>query len=109
MHMPVAVLGLQEALGLLRQCLEQGKVRPGRHFRQELMNESLEFADAWHVMGKTGNIFDPPEHDIKTGEWKYTIEDHETDGKWLAIVFSFKSLDQAFLITAWTVAAREKK
>ena len=105
--MQVAVLSLQEALDLLHYCLEeQGDVRPSRHFRQELVNEALEFVDVWHVMGKTGRMFNPPEHDVKTGEWKYTIEGHEPGGRWLVIVFTFKSVDQAFLITVWTVEAK---
>ena len=106
--MQIAALSLQEAVDLLHHCLEKGEVRPGRHFRQELVAEGLEFADAWHVMGKTGRIFAPPEHDIKTGEWKYTIEGYEPEGKWLVIIFSFKSVDHAFLITAWTVEAKKR-
>ncbi len=105
--MPVDSLGLQEAVDLLHHCLEQGEVRPSYHFRQELKNEGLELVDAWRVM-KAGRIFRPPEHDVKTGEWKYAVEGHVPDGKWLVIVFSFKSLDQAFLITAWTVEARKR-
>ena len=56
-----------------------------------------------------GRIFDAPEPDIKTGEWKYRIEGHEPGGKWLAIVFSFKTVERAFLITVFSIAAKGKR
>ena len=37
------------------------------------------------------------------------LEGHEPGGKWLCIVFSFKALDRAFLITCWTVEARRRR
>lgn len=51
-----------------------------------------------------GQIYDEP--DIKTGEWKYTIEGHTPDGTLLAIVFCFKSEEPAFLITVFSVSSR---
>lgn len=53
--------------------------------------------------------FQSPEHDIKKGEWKYTIEGHAPDGQWLAIVFSFKEVDRAYLITVFSVAKKGRK
>jgi hypothetical protein len=57
----------------LRRCLEDGEVKHGRHFREELAKEKLSYEDAWNVLLR-GRIFDPPEQDIKTGEWKYRVE-----------------------------------
>lgn len=90
-----------DAAARLQNCLELGEIIPGKHFRDELKNENLILADAHHVM-RTGSIFNQPECDIKTGEWKYTIEGWEPDGKWIAIVFCFKSPTRVYLITVWS-------
>jgi hypothetical protein len=55
---------------------------------------------------KSGAIYNPPEQDIKTGEWKYRIEGFAPDGEWLAIVFCFKTRKRAFLITVFAVESR---
>jgi hypothetical protein len=91
----------QEALDLLRYCLEDGEVRPGAHFRKELANEKISFVDAWAVL-RSGAIYEPPELDIKSGEWKWKVEGYEPGGAWLIIVFTFKTVDQAFLITVFS-------
>jgi len=98
---------LEEAVDLVRYCAEQGEIRWGKHFTEELANECLTIPDAWWIL-RTGRIYDPPERDIKTGEWKYRIEGHEPEGKWLIVVFSFKSVDKAFLITVFSVEARRR-
>jgi hypothetical protein len=106
--MQVEVLTLNEAQDLLRHCLGSGgTVIPGRHFRDELRAEDLTLPAAWHVL-RTGCIYNAPEHDIGTGEWKYTVEGHEPEGKWVVIVFCFKTADRAFLITVFSVEARRK-
>ena len=92
----------QEALDLLRYCLEEGVVVPGAHFRTELANEGLYLEDAWIVL-RSGAIYSPPELDMRTGEWKWKIEGKEPGGLWLCIVFSFKSVNRAFLITVYSV------
>jgi hypothetical protein len=87
----------------LRTCLGVGgRVQPSRHFLDELTNEGLTLPDAWHVM-RNGTIFDAPEHDVASGDWKYRIEGKEPDGKRMAIVFCFKQLDRAFLITIFSI------
>ncbi len=101
-------LSVSQAACLLRRCLEEGEVIPGAHFRQELANEGLTMADAWQVL-RSGRIYDPPEQDIKTGEWKYRAEGPESVGKWIAIVFSFKSVNRAFLITIFSIATRSQR
>jgi hypothetical protein len=94
-----------EAADLLRHCLEEGSVDRGRHFVQELAAEGLEFEDVLAVL-RRGRIYNEPEPDIGTGEWKYRIEGHEPGGKWLAVVFCFKALDRTFLITMFSVKPR---
>jgi len=92
------------ALDMLRDCMALGNVLPGKHFLDELANEQLTIPDAWQVL-RSGCIYKPPELDIKTGEWKYTIEGCVPDGKKLAIVFSFKEIDRTYLITCFSVKA----
>jgi hypothetical protein len=91
----------------LRDCLLHGEIRPSRHFLDELAKENLTLVDAWHVM-KNGLIFNPAEQDIKTGEWKYRIEGKEPDGKRIGIVFCFKSINHAVLITAFSLEGGPK-
>lgn len=89
---------------MARKCLQPGRrVIPGKHFRDELENEGLTLSDALHVL-RTGRIYDEPEQDIKTGDWKYRIEGKEVDGRTLKIVFCFKDfdgIDAAYLITVF--------
>src|ERR1700674_4350460 len=99
---------LQEALDLLHHCLEKGEVVMGKHFREELAAEHLPIDDARIVM-QSGTIYQPPEPDIRTGEEKYRVEGYEPGGKWLAVVFSFKTVDRAFLITVFSVESRERR
>ncbi len=97
----------REAVDLLHRCLEDGAVAYGTHFREELANESLSIGDAWVVL-RTGRIYDPPEQDIKTGDWKYRVEGRVPDGTRIAIVFCFKSLEKVFLITVFSIERKEK-
>ena len=97
----------REAVDLLHRCLEDGAVVYGTHFREELANERLSIGDAWAVL-RRGRIYDPPERDIKTGEWKYRVEGRVPDGTWIAIVLCFKSLEKAFLITVFSMEPRGK-
>jgi hypothetical protein len=109
MEKKIAVECLSPAVaqGVLQDCLEDGNIVPTKHFRDELLNEGLTFADAMYVL-RIGQIYDPGEPDIKTGEWKYTVEGHETDGKWIKIVFSFRSIDTAILITIFSIESRRR-
>ena len=92
----------------LKECLEVGVVIPSRHFRDELSNERLSIEDAYAVL-RTGNIYDPPEPDPQTDEWKYRIEGHSPVGQWIVIVFCFKKVDRAILITIFSVSAKRRK
>lgn len=99
----------QEAIDLLRFCMgDGGRVIPGAHFRQKLQEEEIGIDEAYYVL-RAGNIYEPPEVDIKTGEWKWRVEGLEPDGKWLVVVFSFKTVDSAYLITIYCVEARGRK
>ena len=97
-----------EAVDLLRHCVEDGEVQYGPHFRKALEQESVDIVDAWAVL-RCGQIFDEPEPDIKTREWKYRVEGHEPGGKWLTIVFSFKEVNRVFLITVFSIESRRKR
>jgi hypothetical protein len=104
--MPVSVVKPDIAMDMLRDCLGSGgQVIPGKHFRDELRAENLTMPDAWCVL-RGGCIFNAPEHDVKTGEWKYTIEGRVPDGKQIGIVFSFKQVDTTYLITVFSVGVR---
>ena len=101
--MPVGHMTATIATDALRDCLgEGGTVRPSRHFLEELTAEGLTIPDAWHVL-KRGIIIDPPELDIKTGEWKYRIEGNEPEGKGVGIIFCFKQVNYALLITVFAL------
>lgn len=102
-------LSTQAATDLVRECLgENGEIILGKHFREELANEDLTFEDAWAVL-RTGHIYDPPEPDLRTGEWKYRLEGFEPGGKYITIVLTFKSQDCTFLITVFSVKTRTVK
>jgi hypothetical protein len=60
-------LSRQDAVKLIRGCVRVGKIIPGKHFREELAAEGLIFPDALRVL-KTGQIYQEPEPDSKTGE-----------------------------------------
>lgn len=77
-------------------------MRPTTHFLEELSHEGLEFEDALAVLN-AGAIYSPPEVDIRTGDWKWRMEGREPGGQWIAIIFAFKSVDSAVLITIFSV------
>lgn len=105
--MGLSRLAIQEALNLLRHCLDGGAVIPSKHFQDELANEGLVFSDALQVL-RSGNIYDAPEQDLRTGDWKYRVEGYEPDGLWLAIVLTFRAQDVTFLITVFSVQSRSR-
>jgi hypothetical protein len=92
----------EDAQRKLRELLKNGEVVPGQHYRRELAAERLK-PEAGEYVLRTGQIYAEPERDVATGEWKYRIEGREPGGLWLAIVFSFKRSDRAYLITAFSV------
>jgi hypothetical protein len=100
--MPVKRLSRTEAADLVRECLSAGRLIPGKHFREELANEGLDILDAYYVLRK-GNIFQEPEPDIRSGDWKYRMEGTDLEGKPLAVVFCFKDESTGFLITVFSI------
>ncbi len=59
-------------------------------------------------MLRSGAIYDEPEQDIRTGDWKYRVEGHEPGGKWMAIVLTFKTTERAFLVTIFSIESRSR-
>ena len=72
-RMPVDAMTPSKALELLRRCLEEGSVQQSWHFKQELAKETITIADAEFVL-RSGAIYDRPEQEVTTGEWKYKVE-----------------------------------
>jgi len=97
-----------KASSQLRHCLEHGKVLVTRHFREELADEEITFQDANDVL-RMGIIYDEPEQDSNTDEWKYRIEGYESGGKWMAIIFSFKTIKMVGLITIFSIHSRRRR
>jgi hypothetical protein len=93
---------------LVRHCRAEGRIIVGRHFREELANERLLLTDVWEVL-RTGQVYSEPEPDIRTREWKYRLEGCEEGGKWMAIVFTFKAIDTAFLVAIFSIESRSRK
>ena len=91
-----------EAVKLIRQCLEKGRLIITKHFREELANEDLSVLDAHYVL-QHGNVFNEPEFDVKHREWSYRMEGTEPDGKYVAIVFAFKADELGVLITIFSI------
>lgn len=106
-HVAVDCLSPEVARGILTDCLEHGNIIQSRHFREELGAEGLCFEDAWHVM-RSGTITEPGEQDPKTGEWTYKVEGYETGEKYLVIVFTFKQVDTALLVTVYSLESRRR-
>jgi hypothetical protein len=100
--MPVKRLSRAEAVVLVRHCLSAGRMIPGKHFRDELAKEGLDILDAHYVL-RTGNIFQEPEPDIRSGDWKYRMEGTDIEGRPLAVVFCFRDESTGFLITAFSI------
>jgi uncharacterized DUF497 family protein len=97
-----------KAASQLRHCLEHGEVIPTRHFRDQLADEEISFQDAHDVL-RRGIIYDESEEDSDTQEWKYRIEGHEPGGKWMAIIYSFKTTERASLITIFSIHSRRRR
>lgn len=97
-----------QALERLRKCLESGDIILTSHFKKELSNECIAFEDAWSIL-RYGRMYSPPEEDTRSGDWKYRVEGHEPGGKWIAVIYCFKSTTRVNLITIFSDKARRKR
>src|SRR5438477_1805936 len=93
-------LSRHDALAKLRNCLENGVVEPHPHFLRALKDDGLDLGDAMLVL-KTGAIYAEPEFDVRFRQWRYRIEGKEPGGVWMAIIFTFRAMDETLLITAY--------
>src|SRR5580658_1803047 len=100
--MPVKCLSRAEPADLVRHYLSAGGEVHVKHVREELENEVLDILDAHRVL-RTGRIFQEPEPDIRSGDWKYRMEGTDLEGKPLAVVFCFKDAATGFLITVFSI------
>lgn len=107
-HIVLERISRSEAEDLLKHCLEDGEVQAGPHFREALADERLTYADALAVL-RNGMIYEEPEQDIRIGDWKYRMEGREPGGQRVAIVFTFRTLDEAFLITIFSIERGGKR
>ena len=92
---------------LLGETLERGGLRRTDHFLKQLAERNLDILDAREVM-RSGEIYQPPEQDPKTGEWVYKIEGWTSDRDWLVIVFRFGRKRTAVLITIYEDETRRR-
>ena len=83
-------LKAEDAVALLRRCVDSGFVIPSKHFREEILNEGLDLVSAYDVLRK-GLIYDPPERDIRTGDWKCRVEGREPDGDGWRLSFASRN------------------
>ena len=86
---------------LIRECIGDGRFILTHHFRSELEKDGLSIVDAQIVI-RRGHVFEEPESDISTGQWKYRIMGTAPDGQFVSIVFCFNSDDESVLITVFT-------
>jgi hypothetical protein len=93
-------LSRQSAQTLLRHCLEHGIVAPHPHFLRALKDDGLTLIDVMPVL-KSGIVYDEPEFDVRFQQWRYRVEGGEPSGRWVAIVFTFITSDEALLITGY--------
>jgi len=89
-----------DAERFIKQCLQDGAIKETHHFRCELDKEGLSIVDAQIVI-RRGYVFDEPELDIRTGEWKYRIAGTAPEGLFVTIVFCIDCDGYAVLITVF--------
>ena len=84
----------------LNKCIEGGRLIFTNHFDQELIADALT-VDEVLAACKSGVIVDPPEIDIRHGNWKYRIVGRNLDSESLTVVFTFIPARKAILITVF--------
>jgi hypothetical protein len=101
-------LSKQDAQDLVRRCRAEGRIIVGRHFREQLANERLILTDVWEVL-RTGQIYNEPEPGHPHSGMEIPCRGLGAGRKWVAIVFTFKATDTAFLVTIFSVESRSRK
>lgn len=100
--MKMPCLGKQEAAALVRQCLDSGEIVIGPHAQKAMVDDALDIEDLYKVL-KAGVIYDEPEQDIRTSDWKYRMEGKINRGDLLAVIFCLRSTKRGFVITVFVV------
>jgi len=94
-------LSRQDALNLLRHCLEDGIVQYHAHFYQRCLERKVDPMGAQHVLRK-GMIYDEPEFEVRFQQWRYKVEGKDPDGTVLKVVFAFLAKDEVLVLTVLT-------
>jgi hypothetical protein len=99
--MPVGYLSTTDALELARRSLtSEGAIRITQHARERLEERDFDLHDVRKVL-KSGQIYAPPELDVKHGNWKYRIEGQSIDNRELILVICFTPDPGARVITVF--------
>lgn len=77
----------KDALKLVRDNLSNGYTYPTKHFKDRLKERKVTMQDIEYVL-KLGRINKPPELNIETGVWKYTVRGETLDEKKIAVVLT---------------------
>lgn len=93
---PVKCYSGEEAKRIFQQAWKEGSVILTKHCRERMKERDIDNNDLI-MLARLGAVFDPPEIDIKTGEWKYTIERRKP---LLKAVFTVLSGNKIRLLTA---------
>lgn len=87
-----------DALKILKQHLNDGKILPSRHFKERLLERKLSMQDVVCAI-KKGRITEEPELDIKIGNWKYRVRGKTIDEDPVIIVAAINE-DHSIYLTA---------
>lgn len=87
-----------EALKILKQHLNDGKILPSKHFRERLRERNLSMQDVLCAI-KKGRITEEPELDIKIGNWKYRVRGKTVDENPIIVVAAINE-DHSIYLTA---------
>ena len=99
----------EEAKRIILLILKDGYVGYSFHCLQESMSkQGVTTIDVVNAL-QCGQVLREPEWDDEFHNWKYRVEGRDAAGRWIAIIFAFKTFDLVFLITVFSIEARGKK
>jgi hypothetical protein len=61
-----------------------------KHLKERMLERGFDAADIL-ALAHNGRVLNPPEFDVKHGEWKWRIEGKAIDGRAVYVVFSVLS------------------